>query len=59
MADATRPLLLALLGLAVPLVLQGVQLWHQRATGQDPDAEEAEGTGTQSADGAAETEPQA
>lgn len=28
-----------LLGLALPLVLQGVQLWHQRATGQDPDAE--------------------
>lgn len=24
-----------LLGLSVPLVLQGVQLWHQRATGQD------------------------
>lgn len=24
-----------LLALAVPLVLQGVQLWHQRATGQD------------------------
>lgn len=25
-----------LLGLTVPLVLQGVQLWHQRATGQTP-----------------------
>ncbi|WP_433955784.1 T3SS (YopN, CesT) and YbjN peptide-binding chaperone 1 [Janibacter indicus] len=24
-----------LLGLALPLVLQGVQLWHQRATGQE------------------------
>lgn len=28
-----------LLGLALPLVLQGVQLWHQRATGQEPEAE--------------------
>ncbi|MGN7246542.1 T3SS (YopN, CesT) and YbjN peptide-binding chaperone 1 [Janibacter anophelis] len=28
-----------LLGLALPLVLQGVQLWHQRATGQDPTEE--------------------
>lgn len=26
-----------LLGLALPLVLQGVQLWHQRATGQEPE----------------------
>lgn len=40
-----------LLGLAVPLVLQGVQLWHQRATGQD-----AEADGEQSAQS---TEPQA
>lgn len=28
-----------LLGLALPLVLQGVQLWHQRATGQDENGE--------------------
>ena len=31
-----------LLGLAVPLVLQGVQLWHQRATGQDPQDPDAQ-----------------
>lgn len=49
-----------LLGLAVPLVLQGVQLWHQRATGQDPDAEDAEGVqGAEGAEGAEGTEPQA
>lgn len=30
-----------LLGLALPLVLQGVQLWHQRATGQEPENPEA------------------
>lgn len=29
-----------LLGLALPLVLQGVQLWHQRATGQETAGEE-------------------
>lgn len=29
-----------LLGLALPLVLQGVQLWHQRATGQEPGGEQ-------------------
>ena len=33
-----------LLGVAVPLVIQGVQLWHQRATGQVPGgAQDAEG----------------
>lgn len=31
-----------LLGLALPLVLQGVQLWHQRATGQEPEGEPTE-----------------
>ncbi|KRE38588.1 hypothetical protein ASG73_06600 [Janibacter sp. Soil728] len=35
-----------LLGLALPLVLQGVQLWHQRATGQDPDEQGAPDGGT-------------
>lgn len=37
-----------LLGLALPLVLQGVQLWHQRATGQEPEGDEGsqqDGTG--------------
>ncbi len=29
-----------LLGLALPLVLQGVQLWHQRATGQEPEGDD-------------------
>ena len=29
-----------LLGLALPLLLQGVQLWHQRATGQELTGEE-------------------
>lgn len=33
-----------LLGIAVPLVMQGVQLWHQRATGQVPGPEDEEGT---------------
>lgn len=32
-----------LIGLALPLVLQGVQLWHQRATGQGPEGEQTEG----------------
>lgn len=31
-----------LLGLALPLVLQGVQLWHQRATGQELEDDTAE-----------------
>ena len=30
-----------LLGLSLPLVLQGVQLWHQRATGQDAQAQDS------------------
>ena len=30
-----------LLGVAVPLVIQGVQLWHQRATGQVPGGAQA------------------
>ncbi len=34
-----------LLGLALPLVLQGVQLWHQRATGQEPEGAEAPSEG--------------
>ena len=38
-----------LLGLALPLVLQGVQLWHQRATGQEPEGSEGgEATGGES-----------
>ncbi|MBD5831709.1 MULTISPECIES: YbjN domain-containing protein [Janibacter] len=32
-----------LLGIAVPLVIQGVQLWHQRATGQVPGMQPGEG----------------
>lgn len=36
-----------LLGLALPLVLQGVQLWHQRATGQDLEEAVAEQQGQQ------------
>ncbi len=44
-----------LLGLAVPLVLQGVQLWHQRATGQDG----ADGEGAEGQQGNADGEPQA
>ncbi|WP_435203261.1 T3SS (YopN, CesT) and YbjN peptide-binding chaperone 1 [Janibacter sp. GS2] len=32
-----------LIGLALPLVLQGVQLWHQRATGQESEGAGAEG----------------
>lgn len=31
-----------LLGVAVPLVIQGVQLWHQRATGQVPGGAQGE-----------------
>lgn len=41
-----------LLGLALPLVLQGVQLWHQRATGQEP-------TGPDGEQAPADGEPQA
>lgn len=40
-----------LLGIAVPLVIQGVQLWHQRATGQVPGMQPGEGE--QGADAAA------
>ena len=33
-----------LLGVAVPLVIQGVQLWHQRATGQVPGGAQGDGS---------------
>ena len=45
-----------LLGIAVPLVLQGVQVWHQRATGQVP-GQEGEESAQGAQDGSAQPQP--